>query len=101
MCFPSMRGGFDSRRPHQTKPQYQMKKFSKSFMAVALASLFSASVMFAAADKAASKVAGCCTKAQADGKPCAHACCVEAAKAGNNCTKCGGSGKIAKTDAKK
>jgi hypothetical protein len=47
-------------------------------------------------------VAGCCTKADAAGKTCAHACCVEAAKAGNNCTKCGGAGKIEKkTDAKK
>jgi hypothetical protein len=73
-----------------------MKKFTNSLVAIAVASLFSAGVMFAA-DKTTteSKVAGCCTKAQADGKTCAHACCVEAAKAGNNCTKCGGSGKIA------
>lgn len=71
-----------------------MKKFSQSLIAVAVASLFSASVMFAA-EKAETKVAGCCTKAEAGGKACAHACCVEAAKAGNNCTKCGGSGKIA------
>jgi hypothetical protein len=74
-----------------------MKKFTNSLVAMAVASLFSAGVMFAAtAEKTTeSKVAGCCTKAQADGKTCAHACCVEAAKAGNNCTKCGGSGKIA------
>ena len=62
---------------------------------MAVASLFSAGVMFAAEKQTESKVAGCCTKAQADGKTCAHACCVEAAKAGNNCTKCGGAGKIA------
>jgi predicted nucleic acid binding AN1-type Zn finger protein len=70
-----------------------MKKFSTSLLAIAVASLFSAGVMFAA-DKTETKVAGCCTKAKADGKTCAHACCVEAAKAGNNCTKCGGAGKI-------
>jgi hypothetical protein len=74
-----------------------MKKFSNSLLALAVASLFSASVMFAAAEKSSeSKVAGCCTKAAAEGKTCAHACCVENAKAGNNCTKCGGAGKIAK-----
>ena len=69
-----------------------MKKRSKSLAALAVASLFSAGVMFAAADKG--KAAGCCVKAKDAGKTCAHACCVEAAKAGNNCTKCGGSGKI-------
>ena len=72
-----------------------MKKFTNSLVAIAVASMFSAGVMFAADPAPAPKVAGCCTKAQADGKTCAHACCVEAAKAGNNCTKCGGSGKIA------
>ena len=60
---------------------------------IATASLFLAGAVFALAADA--KVAGCCTKAKADGKTCAHACCVEAAKAGNNCTKCGGAGKIA------
>jgi hypothetical protein len=50
--------------------------------------------MFAADTKTETKVANCCAKAKTDGKTCAHACCVEAAKAGNNCTKCGGSGKI-------
>jgi hypothetical protein len=44
-----------------------------------------------AADKAPApteaKVANCCVKAKADGKTCSHACCVENAKAGNNCTK--------------
>ncbi len=74
---------------------------TKSLIAFAMVSLF-AGFAFAAetakpADKAAAKVAGCCTKAKADGKACAHACCVESAKAGNNCTKCGGSGAAAKT----
>ena len=75
-----------------------MKK-SKSLIAFAMVSLFAASFAFAAdakKDDAAPKVAGCCAKAKADGKACGHACCVEAAKAGNNCTKCGGSGAIAK-----
>ena len=78
-----------------------MKKASNTFLALAVASMFAAGYMFGADPTPASKVAGCCTKAKADGKTCAHACCVEAAKAGNNCTKCGGSGKIATTDAKK
>ena len=72
-----------------------MKK-SKSFVALAVLSMFAAGLAFAADKTAESKVAGCCTKAKADGKTCSHACCVEAAKAGNNCTKCGGSGPIAK-----
>ena len=78
-----------------------MKKLSSSLLAIAVASLFSAGVMFAAADKTESKIAGCCTKAKNDGKTCAHACCVESAKAGNNCTKCGGAGKIEKAGSKK
>jgi hypothetical protein len=78
-----------------------MKNITKSFVAIVSASVFAAGLMFAA-DSSASKVAGCCTKAQGEGKACAHACCVEAAKAGNNCTKCGGAGKIEKkADAKK
>ena len=74
-----------------------MMKSSKSL--IALASLFFAGVVFAATTE--SKVAGCCTKATAEGKTCSHACCVESAKAGNNCTKCGGSGKIEKQAPKK
>jgi hypothetical protein len=42
----------------------------------------------------ASKVAGCCVKAAADSKACAHACCVAAAKEKKNCEKCGGAGAI-------
>ncbi|MEX2212718.1 MAG: hypothetical protein WD768_01235 [Phycisphaeraceae bacterium] len=30
----------------------------------------------------------CCAKAAADGKACAHPCCVEATKAGGVCKKC-------------
>ena len=99
-----MRGGFDSLRPHQdcNPPKTHMKK-SKSLIAFAVISLFAAGFAFAADkkdDKAAAKVAGCCTKAKDAGKACSHACCVESAKAGNNCTKCGGSGAMAK-EAKK
>lgn len=43
-----------------------------------------------------SKPAGCCAKAEAKNEKCGHGCCVEAAKAGNNCEKCKGSGKIEK-----
>jgi hypothetical protein len=75
-----------------------MKKSSKSLLVLSLASLFAASWAFAAENK----TAGCCAKAQGEGKTCAHPCCVEAAKAGDNCTKCKGSGKIQKkADAKK
>lgn len=77
-----------------------MKK-SKSLVAFLLAPVFAAAVAMAA-DKVENKVAGCCSKAQSEGKTCSHACCVEASKAGNNCTKCKGSGKIEKkAEAKK
>lgn len=46
------------------------------------------------ADAPAPKQAKCCVKAEAKGEKCTHDCCVEAAKDGNNCEKCGGSGKI-------
>lgn len=75
-------------------------KSSKSFIAFALVSIFAASFAFAAEGKkegkAEAKVAGCCAKAKSEGKACGHACCVEAAKEGKNCTKCGGSGALAK-----
>lgn len=86
-----MRGGFDSRRPHQS-PKKHMKKFSKSIIAFAVISISAASFALAAAVE--NKAAGCCTKAVGEGKTCAHPCCVEAAKAGDNCTKCKGTGKI-------
>ncbi len=69
-------------------------KFLAAFAAFAII----ASGALFAADEA--KPGKCCAKASAEGKTCSHPCCVEAAKAGNNCTKCGGAGKI-KTEAKK
>jgi hypothetical protein len=100
-----MKRGFDSLRPHHDcNPQKKYMKKSKSLIAFAVVSLLAAGFAFAADkkdDKAAAKVAKCCADAKAkDGKACAHACCVESAKAGNNCTKCGGSGAMAK-EAKK
>ena len=78
-----------------------MKKSSKSLFALIAFSLATAGYVFAA-DKVESKVAGCCAKAAGEGKVCAHACCVEAAKVGDNCMKCKGSGKIMKkSEAKK
>ncbi len=77
-----------------------MKKSSTSLIALIALSLASAGFVFAA-DKVENKTAGCCVKAQGEGKACAHPCCVEAAKAGDNCTKCKGSGKIQKAAAKK
>jgi hypothetical protein len=49
----------------------------------------------------ADKAAKCCAKAAEDGKACTHGCCVEAAKAGNNCERCGGHGKAEKHEEKK
>ena len=76
-----------------------MKKSSKSLLALITLSLAMAGYVFAAATP--SVVAGCCKTAQAAGKACAHPCCVDAAKAGNNCEKCKGSGKIEKAAPKK
>jgi len=73
----------------------------KSLLALVLVPLLALAGGLYAADKVESKVAGCCMKAQADGKTCAHACCVESTKEGNNCTKCKGSGKIQKKKGKK
>jgi hypothetical protein len=75
-------------------------KSLKPLLAFAIISLVGAGFAFAADAKTETKVAGCCAKAKADGKTCTHACCVEEAKAGNNCKKCGGSGAVAK-EAKK
>lgn len=44
-------------------------------------------------DAPAGKPSKCCASADAKGEKCSHDCCVEAAKAGDNCKKCGGSGK--------
>jgi hypothetical protein len=73
-------------------------KSSKSIAAIIAASLFIVSLAFSAEPKKdaapANKVAGCCAKAKTAGKACDHGCCVTAAKEGNNCTKCGGAGKV-------
>jgi hypothetical protein len=62
-----------------------------------VASMFAASFAFAADEKKeVSKQAGCCAKAEKDGKACTHECCVAAAKEGKNCEKCHGSGKMEK-----
>ena len=71
----------------------------KSIVTIAVLSLFAAGLTFGAEGKKASseaKPGKCCVAAKKDGKTCAHPCCGEAAKAGNNCTKCGGSGALAK-----
>lgn len=69
----------------------------KSIVTFVAASLFAVGVAFAAAE---SKPGKCCAAAAKDGKKCDHKCCVEAAGKGDNCTKCGGAGKIAKPAAK-
>jgi hypothetical protein len=40
------------------------------------------------------KQAKCCAAAAKDENRCAHVCCVDAAKTGDNCAKCGGFGKF-------
>jgi hypothetical protein len=47
------------------------------------------------------KQGGCCKKATESGKECTHKCCVDAAKKGNECEKCGGKGKIPVPEKKK
>ena len=74
-------------------------KSRKLIAVLSLVSLLAGAALFAA-DAPVSKPAGCCAKAEKDGKVCAHECCVEAAKAGNNCEKCKGSGKIEKHEEK-
>lgn len=74
----------------------------KSIISAVIGSLLLAGVAFAADKAVESKVGGCCQKAADKHETCKHPCCVEAAKAGNNCTKCGGSGPLAKkAEAKK
>ena len=75
-------------------------KSPKKIVALVVLALFAAGATFAAEEKKESKQAGCCAKAEKEGKACTHECCVAAAKDGNNCEKCKGSGKIEKKDAK-
>lgn len=74
-------------------------KTKKFLLPLIIAFCFAVGGLFADESKKAtmeSKPAGCCAKAEAKGEVCGHGCCVEAAKAGNNCEKCKGSGKKAK-----
>jgi hypothetical protein len=74
-------------------------KSSKLLLPLLIASCFAVAGLFAEEakkDAPLSKPAGCCAKSEANGEKCGHGCCVEAAKAGNNCEKCKGSGKIEK-----
>lgn len=66
-------------------------------LALAFAGLVAAALQAADEKKEMSEArpAKCCAKAAGEGHACTHGCCVEAAKAGNNCEKCKGSGKIA------
>jgi hypothetical protein len=76
-------------------------KSPKKIVALIVLSLFAAGLSFAGEEKKESKQAGCCAKAEKDGKACTHECCAAAAKDGNNCEKCKGSGKIEKKEEKK
>lgn len=74
-------------------------KSKKFILPLVIVSCFAVGALFADEAKKeapASKPAGCCAKAEAKNEKCGHGCCVEAAKADNNCEKCKGSGKIEK-----
>ena len=76
-------------------------KSTKSIVTLVVLSLLTAGFTYAAGDNKeapASKTAGCCAKAEAKGEKCGHECCAAAAKDGNNCEKCKGSGKIEKKE---
>jgi hypothetical protein len=76
-------------------------KSPKSIVALIVLSLLAAGISFAEEAKKeapAAKPANCCAKAEKDSKACGHECCATAAKDGDNCTKCGGSGKAAKKE---
>jgi hypothetical protein len=66
-------------------------KSPKSILALVVLALLSTGLAFAGDDKKESKAAGCCARAEKDGKACTHECCAAAAKDGNNCAKCKGS----------
>ena len=76
-------------------------KSPTSTLALVVLALLSPGLAFAGDDKKESKAAGCCARAEKDGKACTHECCAAAAKDGNNCAKCKGSGKIEKKEEKK
>jgi hypothetical protein len=74
----------------------QPMKFVKVLAAVAFALALTASLAVAADKKdekaktPPGKLGKCCAAAKEKGEACKHACCVEAAKNGKNCEKCGG-----------
>ncbi len=53
-----------------------------------------------AVDKSKFKSGGCCDKAEKAGNPCAHPCCVKAAKDAKVCEKCNPGAKDAPAPAK-
>lgn len=53
-----------------------------------------------AVDKSKFKTGGCCDKAEKGGNPCAHPCCVKAAKDAKVCEKCNPVAKDAPAPAK-
>jgi hypothetical protein len=57
--------------------------------------------LFASVNVATAGPGGCCKKAQKADKECTHKCCVDAAKDGKWCEKCGGSGEKKKKEEKR
>jgi hypothetical protein len=88
--FPRRHIGASNKPPSTHTP---MKRFTHVMI---VSVLLSGAGILSASDKQApapaSKEAKCCTNAAKNEKDCTHPCCVEAAKAGNHCAKCGGSG---------
>ena len=114
-CFPSMRGGFDSLRPHQLSSKFRLAcqlfrfalisnleihspmKSLRLFPILAIVLAFGYSVSRAEDPKpAAGTPSKCCAKAAKDGKACDHECCAAAAKEHKNCEKCGGTNEAKK-----
>ena len=108
VCFPSMKRGFDSLRPHQfpfassptPQPPFPMKNI-RLLLALAVASLVTAALVNAEeAKKEAAHPAGteakCCMKADKNHEKCTHECCVATGKEGKNCEKCGGTNEAKK-----
>jgi hypothetical protein len=65
-------------------------KSIRLLLALAVASLLTASFVKAEDAKKDEGKAKCCLKAEKKGEKCSHDCCVAAAKEGKNCEKCGG-----------
>ena len=65
-----------------------MKNLLRLLALVAVCSSLAIAATTPAVEKSKFKTGGCCDKAEKGGKPCAHPCCVKAAKDAKVCEKC-------------